>query len=152
MNRLPTEPREKRYPIIVVSMVMAFMLYLHRVCLSEIAKNDAFRQDLDLSKERIGEILGAFFFTYALCQVPAGWFSDRWGARRMLTGYIFGWSALTAVTGLVTGPLGILWARLGVGVTQAGAYPTSSGVVRHWFFWQVSLSCRINLLIFYLFI
>lgn len=85
-----------------------------------------------MSKQQIGSILGAFFFTYALFQVPAGWISDRFGARRMLSGYIFAWSLLTGLTGMVTGSAGLLMARLGVGVSQAGAYPTSSAIVRRW--------------------
>jgi MFS family permease len=43
------------------------------------------RGDVPPSKVQIARILAAFFFTYALFQVPAGWASDRWGARRMLT-------------------------------------------------------------------
>ena len=86
-----------------------------------------------ISKIQIGSVLGAFFFTYALFQVPAGWFSDRLGARKVLSGYIFLWSLLTAITGAVTGLYGLMFARLGFGITQAGAYPTSSAVVRRWF-------------------
>ena len=57
---------------------------------------------LRMSKQQLGGVLGAFFFTYALMQVPAGWLSDRFGPRRALSIYILGWSGLTAVTGLVT--------------------------------------------------
>ena len=77
-----------RYRIVAVSVLMAFSLYLDRVCLGEIVKSDSFNNDVPLSKEQIGSILGSFFFTYALFQVPAGWISDRFGARKMLTGYI----------------------------------------------------------------
>ena len=44
-----------------------------------------------ISKSQLGDILGAFFFSYALFQVPAGWFSDRLGARKMLAIYISSW-------------------------------------------------------------
>jgi MFS family permease len=86
-----------------------------------------------ISKKQIGEILGAFFFSYALFQVPAGWFSDRLGARRMLTLYIFLWSLLTLVTGWVASLYGLMLARFLFGFTQSGAYPTSSAIVRRWF-------------------
>lgn len=121
-----------RYRIVFISILMAFSLYLDRVCLGEIVKADSFRADVQLSPEQIGRILGAFFFTYALFQVPAGWISDRFGARRMLTGYILAWSLLTGLTGLMTSSAALLAARLGCGVAQAGAYPTSSAVVRKW--------------------
>jgi MFS family permease len=85
-----------------------------------------------LSKQQIGSVLGVFFFTYALLQVPAGWFSDRLGARKMLSLYILLWSLLTGITGSVTSLTGLLVARLGFGFAQAGAYPTSSAIVRKW--------------------
>src|SRR5207247_4386397 len=89
-------------------------------------------QELNLSKEETGRILAAFFFSYALLQVPAGWASDRFGARAMLTLYIAFWSLFTIVTGLVNGFIGLLLARLLCGVAEAGAYPTSAAVIRKW--------------------
>lgn len=126
-------PTRIRMRVIAVSVLMAFILYLDRICLGELAKSDSFRGDVDLDPEQIGKMLGAFFFTYALFQVPAGWLSDRFGARRMLTIYIIAWSALTALTGFMTGMVGLVLARLGCGVAQAGAYPSSNGVIRRWF-------------------
>jgi sugar phosphate permease len=127
------QPTWVRYEVAAASVLMAFMLYLDRVCLGEIVKSESFRADFAFPKEEIGGVLGAFFFTYALAQIPAGWASDRWGARRMLTLYIVGWSLMTALTGWVSSLTGLLLARLLCGVAQAGAYPTSGGVIRRWF-------------------
>ncbi len=68
---------------------------------------------LRISKQQIGSIMGVFFFTYALLQVPAGWMGDRLGARKALSSYIFIWSLLAGVSGTVTSLFGILIARLG---------------------------------------
>lgn len=130
-------PTTVRYRIVAISVLMAFLLYLDRVCLGEIVKTDLFRSDLNLTDaadadQRIGSVLGAFFFTYALFQVPAGWISDRFGARWMLSFYILAWSLLTGITGLIATPAALLLARLGVGAAQAGAYPTSSAIIRRW--------------------
>ena len=125
-------PTAVRHRIIAVSVLMAFILYLDRICLAEIVKAASFKGEMQLSKEEIGRILGAFFFTYAIFQVPAGWASDRWGARRMLTLYIVLWSVFTALTGLVSGFWGLLLMRLLCGASEAGAYPTSSAVIRRW--------------------
>lgn len=122
-----------RYRVIGVSVMMAFILYLDRVCLGEIVKSESFRADFDAPKEQIGNILGAFFFTYALMQIPAGWASDRFGARTMLPIYILLWSLMTGLTGGAMTLGGLLFARLAFGVAQAGAYPTSGGVIRKWF-------------------
>src|SRR5689334_807516 len=63
-------PTRIRYRIIGVTMVMSFILYLDRICMGEIVKSVSFNRDLGLSKESIGQILGSFFFAYALFQVP----------------------------------------------------------------------------------
>ncbi len=137
-----------RYRVIGVSVAMAFILYLDRVCLGEIIKLESFltdfvpattagteagADDTAALRARLGEVLGAFFFTYAFFQIPAGWASDRFGGRTMLTIYIVAWSALTAFTGFAASLTGLLIARLALGVAQAGAYPTSGGVIRKWF-------------------
>lgn len=125
-------PTTVRYRIIGISVLMAFIMYLDRVCLGEIVKSSSFLSDLKIPRTDIGDIQAGFFWTYALLQVPAGWISDRFGARRMLTIYILSWSLLTGLTGLMTTTTGLLLARMGMGVAQAGAYPTSSGIIRRW--------------------
>jgi MFS family permease len=125
-------PTSIRHRIIAVTMMMAFLLYLDRICMGEIVKAASFHRDLPLGKEQIGSILSAFFFAYALLQVPAGWASDRFGARAMLSIYILLWSVFTAATGLMTGFLGLVIMRLFCGMAQAGAYPTAMAVIRQW--------------------
>src|SRR5688572_31755862 len=93
-------PTNIRRQIIAVSMLMAFILYLDRICMGEIVKSASFNQDLGLTKGEIGDVLSVFFLAYALLQVPAGWASDRFGARAMLTTYIILWSGFTILTGL----------------------------------------------------
>jgi MFS family permease len=125
-------PTNIRHRVIAVSMLMAFILYLDRICMGEIVKSLSFHRDLSLTKEEIGRILGAFFFTYALFQVPAGWASDRFGSRPMLTAYIVVWSVFTVMTGFATGFASMLAARLLCGISEAGAYPTCMAMIRKW--------------------
>jgi len=119
-----------RYRVIFACMLMAVLLYLDRFCISfaEVFIKD----ELGLSDQQIGILLGSFFVSYALCQVPSGWFSDRFGARKMLTIYILMWSLFTALTGFATGFIMLLIFRLGFGLSQAGAYPTSANIVSKW--------------------
>lgn len=119
-----------RYRVIFACMLMAILLYLDRFCISfaEVFIKD----ELGLSDKQIAIILGSFFVSYALCQVPSGWLSDRFGARTMLTIYILMWSLFTALTGFVTGFIMLLILRLGFGIGQAGAYPTSANLVSKW--------------------
>jgi ACS family glucarate transporter-like MFS transporter len=125
-------PTRTRYPIVGTTTLAAVMLYLDRNCIAEIAKLDAFKTELDLSDTQTGAILSVFFFAYALAQVPAGWLSDLFGARRMLTTYILLWSLCTALTGLATGFVMLVVARLVLGVAQAGCYPAANSLVKRW--------------------
>lgn len=133
MSLSPSEaPTKVRYHVIGATTLAALMLYLDRICIAEIAKLDQFKIDLDLSDKQVGVVLSAFFFAYAFAQVPAGWLSDRFGARKMLPTYIVIWSLCTMLTGLATGFVMLMIARLCFGVSQAGCYPTAGSLVKRW--------------------
>ncbi|HVX61691.1 MAG TPA: MFS transporter [Pirellulales bacterium] len=125
-------PTSVRHIVLAVTTLASFLLYLDRVCISEVLKTDAAREALGLSDNQIGWTLSAFFWSYALGQVPSGWISDRFGARLMLTIYILSWSLFTAMTGWATGFAMLFVLRLSVGVAQAGAYPTSGAILGRW--------------------
>jgi MFS transporter, ACS family, glucarate transporter len=128
----PDNPRPThiRYLIIAVATLMAVMLYLHRYCLSFLERY--INEDLGLSNEEVGVLLGAFFLAYALGQVPGGWLGDRWGVRRTLTLYIFVWSLFAGLMGAAGGFVALLGLRLGCGLAQAGAYPSGASLVSRW--------------------
>lgn len=125
-------PTNIRYRIIGTTTLAAVMLYLDRICIAEIAKLDSFKAELALTDQQTGAVLSSFFFAYALCQVPSGWLSDRFGARRMLPIYIVLWSICTALTGLATGFVMLIVARMVFGIAQAGCYPTAGSLIKRW--------------------
>lgn len=124
-------PTSIRYAVLTGLTLMSVLLYLDRFAVS-IAQN-YIREDLGMTQSQMSWYLSAFFWSYALCQVPAGWLSDRFGGRLMLTIYIFGWSILTAFMGFANAVWVLLWLRLFLGAFQAGAYPTSVNLLRQWF-------------------
>ena len=127
----PAPPATRvRFAIVAAAMLMSVLLYLDRFCIS--FAGPLIKEDLSLSQEQMSWILGAFFLSYGLGQVPTGWLSDRYGPRRMLTLYILGWSLFTALTGLAVGFLLLILLRLGFGLAQAGAYPTAGTLLRAW--------------------
>lgn len=125
-----TRPTRQRYLVVLAATLMAVLLYLDRICISFV--EIYIKQGLQLTDAQIGWILGAFFYTYALGQVPAGWLSDRFGGRIMLTIYILMWSLFTALTGLAGGFLAIVLFRFGFGFGQSGAYPTAANIISKW--------------------
>ena len=124
------QPTRFRYWIVAWTMLLAVLLYLDRFCIS--MAELYIQQDLGLTDVQIGWMLSAFFWTYALAQVPSGWLTDRFGARVMLTLYVLAWSAFTGLTGAAAGFVILLALRFGFGIAQAGAYPTSAVILSHW--------------------
>jgi MFS transporter, ACS family, glucarate transporter len=119
-----------RFWVIGWTTLLAVLLYLDRFCVS-IAEL-YIQQDLGLTDVQIGWMLSAFFWTYALAQVPSGWMTDRHGARIMMAIYVLAWSAFTGLLGVVQGFMLLLLLRFGFGLAQAGAYPTSAVILSHW--------------------
>ena len=120
----------KRYIIVGITAVAALWMYIDRVSFSTLA--DPIQKDLGLSDEQKGYILGAFFLTYALFQIPVGALADRFGTRLVLSISIAAWSIVTAATGFIHTFATLLVVRLLLGVTESGAYPAAAGLVKRW--------------------
>ena len=123
-------PTRVRHIVVASASVMAVLLYLDRFCISFVEMY--IQEDLRLTNTQTGWMLSAFFWTYALGQVPSGWLADRFGSRLMLTLYILTWSLFTGLSGAVSSFAALIVLRLGFGLGQAGAYPTASGIVSKW--------------------
>lgn len=119
-----------RHLMILMGTLVAVLLYLDRICLSTAIAS--VEQDLGITREQRDILLGAFFWSYALGQLPAGWLGDRYGARWMLGLFILLWSLSTGLLGIATTLAGMWWLRLSCGLFEAGAYPLAAGIVRRW--------------------
>ncbi len=90
-------------------------------------------KELGLSDGSMGLVLGAFFWTYAFMQIPAGWFIDRVGARIGFSLAVGWWSAWTILTGAMRSLPSLFITRLMLGMGEAGAAPGCVKVVYSWF-------------------
>lgn len=89
--------------------------------------------DLNIDPATLGLILGAFFWTYALMQLPFGLVVDRLGVRVSYACAVIWWSICTALTAGATGPYSIFALRLALGIGEAGSYPSNAKVAAIWF-------------------
>ena len=78
----PPTTEQRRWWLLVSLCVVAAIAYLQRQVPGTVAK--AIQTDLALNKEAMGTVLGAFFFSYAALQIPAGWLCSAWGVRQSL--------------------------------------------------------------------
>lgn len=123
-------PSSARFLVVGVTSLCAVLMYLDRFCISILGPY--VREDLALSDTQWYWILSAFFLSYALAQVPAAAFSNRFGPRYMLTIFVLLWSACTVLSGVMAGFVALLATRLACGLAQAGGYPTSAALLKRW--------------------
>jgi MFS family permease len=87
------------------------------------------RHDLGLSDLQMGLVQGfAFSILYAVAGLPLGVAVDRFKRVNVVAGAVAAWSAMTAACGLATNFVGLLSARVGVGVGEAALTPASYSV------------------------
>ncbi len=79
-----------------------------------------------------GVLLSAFFWSYALLQVPGGWLIDRFGPRRLIAGSTLLWGLFQAIAGLATGSFTLLLSRFGLGVAEAPMFPAGAKLSALW--------------------
>ncbi|GAA2404149.1 MFS transporter [Actinomadura vinacea] len=89
--------------------------------------------DFHLTKTEQGLILSAFSWTYAVMQLPAGWLIDKFGTRLVYGACVLWWSFFTGLTALASSFAALLGMRLGLGIGESGAYPSSAKAVSAWF-------------------
>src|SRR6266446_5834603 len=129
-TRTGQRPTRIRHRVVFVTVLMAVILYLDRYCVS--LSGEYIKEDLGLTAFQMELFISAFFWAYALGQVPAGWLGDRLGSRGVLAFYIISWSFFTGMVGLAGGALLLIVMRFGCGLSQAGAYPTAGSLLSRW--------------------
>jgi ACS family glucarate transporter-like MFS transporter len=124
------KPTHVRFSVLAFLCVLSFLTYYDRQCLVR-AQPDIV-ESLRLSDGQMGIVLGAFWFAYALFEIPSGWMGDRLGARLTLTRIVLAWSLFIALTGVATGFYSLLVYRLLFGAGEAGAYPNMARIQSRW--------------------
>jgi ACS family glucarate transporter-like MFS transporter/ACS family D-galactonate transporter-like MFS transporter len=125
-----TQPTRYRYRVLAWLTTAAAAAYLCRNAVG--VAESTIRSDLLLSLDQSGWFMGVFFWTYAVLQVPSGWFIQRVGTRAALTCFALAWSLATASMGVVSGFWGLLLAQLVMGAAQAGVFPAACHTIGHW--------------------
>ena len=123
-------PTRVRYKVMAFLCVLSFLTYFDRVCIMR--AQDDIRATLGITTQQMGWIMGAFWLSYALFEIPAGWMGDRFGTRVTLTRIVLAWSLFTALSGSAMGFVSLLTYRFLFGVGEAGAYPNMARVQSQW--------------------
>ncbi len=120
-----------RHGVLAFLCLLGTITYLDRIAVSVAGPN--IQEDLSLSPEMWGWVVGIFTLSYALFEIPTGRMGDRTGPRRVLTRVVLWWSAFTAFTGIATNFYVLLAIRFLFGAGEAGAFPNAGISVSRWF-------------------
>src|SRR5712692_2877025 len=102
--------RSMRWPVVGLLTAGVIIAYVDRINLSSALPE--MRRVFSFSAESAGILLSAFFWSYTLLQIPAGWLVDRFGVKWPYTFAFLFWSVISASTALVgtaTGSAMIRW-------------------------------------------
>ncbi len=116
--------RAARSPFVWLLAAILFINYVDRGLLPAAAS--LIGTELALKPARLGVLLSAFFWTYALVQIPVGWIAERYGAGRTLVLGLIVWSAATMLSGVATSFAALLGLRLLLGLGESTGFPCVS--------------------------
>ena len=121
-----------RFQLSVWLAAAAAIAYVCRTSISVAEKT--IREDIGLTTEQMGLIMGpAFFWSYALAQIPGGTLGQKVGSRRSLTYFSLALSGASAFMAAAYGYAILLASRLLGGIAQAGLFPCSAISISKWY-------------------
>lgn len=91
------------------------------------------QDELHISNTQLGTLLGAFFWAYALLQIPAGWLVDHFDVKWVFAGGFLLWSVATGATGLLHGFVALIAVRVILGIGESVMFPSCSKILSTYF-------------------
>lgn len=119
--------RASPWPLIVLLSFSVLINYLDRSNLSAAAP--LLSSELQLSDSRLGLLLSAFFWSYALCQILAGWLVDRFPVVHVYAAGFLLWSAATGAVAFAHSFAALIVLRLLLGAGESVAFPAYSKIM-----------------------
>jgi ACS family D-galactonate transporter-like MFS transporter len=105
--------------------------YFDRVNISVAAPQ--LQQEFGLTPGDLGLLFSAFFWSYAILQIPVGIVLDRLGVTTVSRIGAFLWGLASGAVAFATGFGTIFAARVLLGVAEAPAFPANSKATGYWF-------------------
>lgn len=114
--------------------ILAFgyiLVYFHRLCPAVVALE--MMRDLKAGGGLLGFLASAYFYPYALMQLPAGLLSDSWGPRKTITLFFCLAFVGCLLLGLASTPFGAIFGRALVGLGVAMLFIPTMKILAVWF-------------------
>jgi len=121
----------KRWSIALLLGLGVLVNYFDRVNLT--VSHDALVSEFRISDVTFGLLLGAYNWTYAICQLPSGVLLDRFGVRRVGIVSTLLWSIASFAAAVTRSIAGFFGARFLLGIGEAPTFPANAKAVGYWF-------------------
>ena len=133
MAQQSSRTRRSGYRWVVFALLAAgyFLVYFHRLCPSVVALD--LMRDLKAGAALMGWLGSAYFYPYALMQLPAGLLSDSWGPRRTITVFFVLAGSASVFFGLAASVGWAIFDRMLVGLGISMLFVPTMKVLTRWF-------------------
>lgn len=120
-----------RWTFVILLLIGAIINYLDRANLS--IANTTISREFGLSSTKMGLLLSAFLWPYAIANLPAGWLVDKFGPKKMFS-YASGlWSTVTIISSFISSYPIFYLMRAFLGVAESPFFTAGLKVNQKWF-------------------
>ena len=121
-----------RYYVLIMVTVVSMVNIADRLIMSILMED--IKAEFHLSDTQVGLLVGlAFALFYALMSFPIARWADIGNRKNILSLAVILWSGMTALCGAAVGFYSVFFARLGVGVGEAGGSPPTYSLIADYF-------------------
>jgi len=120
-----------RYYICLIIFLSYILVYFHRLCPAVIALD--MQADLGASTTLLGVLSSAYFYSYALMQLPTGLLADSWGPRRTVALSLLIAALGSILMGMASTLTMAITGRVLVGLGVSTVYVCNFKLLAEWF-------------------
>ncbi len=124
---VPDVSNKRRWTIVGLLFTASMINYMDRATVSMALPSIS--HDLGLGPTAKGELLSAFFASYALMQIPIGWCADRFNLKWLYAGMFLLWSLAQGLSGLAGSLVALMTFRVILGIGESIYLPGGTKIV-----------------------
>ena len=122
----------RRWYVLTITMLVYAVSIADRYVVSSVL--EPIRVEFHLTDGSVAVLTGvALAFVYVLFGFPMSWFADRSNRRNLLAAAVAVWSVMTTLCGFARGYWDLFFARVGVGIGEAGGTPPCNAIIADYF-------------------
>ena len=130
-NRTAIPARVSRYALIMLTIAYAFN-FIDRQIL--VILQEPIKAEMGLADWQLGLLSGfSFALVYITAGIPIAYWADRGNRRNIIALAVTVWSGMTALSGFAQSYLQLLFARVGVGIGEAGGSPPAHAMISDYY-------------------